>query len=169
MVTPVMAPLVTTGVPVARRPPAGGAENWYEAVKAHVTSRMHLAPVFTRKLALMPFDLSNPVWVEDEAIDLEYHVRHAALPWPGGERELGELVGRGLLQVVDHVLVGSNRQWPFGVVELIWSGVALRRWWARRPTPAVGRWHHSGSACTCRGRESPPRLAGRRQEARHRH
>jgi diacylglycerol O-acyltransferase / wax synthase len=35
-----------------------------------------------------------PVWVEDEAIDLEYHVRHAALPWPGGERELGELVGR---------------------------------------------------------------------------
>ena len=35
-----------------------------------------------------------PVWVEDENIDLEYHVRHAALPWPGGERELGELVGR---------------------------------------------------------------------------
>mgnify|MGYP000328947404 CR=1 FL=1 len=32
--------------------------------------------------------------VEDEDIDLEYHVRHAALPWPGGERELGELVGR---------------------------------------------------------------------------
>ena len=38
----------------------------------------------------------NPVaeWVEDRNIDLEYHVRHAALPWPGGERELGELVGR---------------------------------------------------------------------------
>lgn len=38
----------------------------------------------------------NPVpeWVEDDDIDLEYHVRHAALPWPGGERELGELVGR---------------------------------------------------------------------------
>jgi diacylglycerol O-acyltransferase len=38
----------------------------------------------------------NPVpeWVDDQDIDLEYHVRHAALPWPGGERELGELVGR---------------------------------------------------------------------------
>jgi WS/DGAT/MGAT family acyltransferase len=38
----------------------------------------------------------NPMraWVEDDNIDLEYHVRHAALPWPGGERELGELVGR---------------------------------------------------------------------------
>jgi WS/DGAT/MGAT family acyltransferase len=35
-----------------------------------------------------------PTWVEDDDIDLEYHVRHSALPWPGGERELGELVGR---------------------------------------------------------------------------
>ncbi|NJS36615.1 MAG: wax ester/triacylglycerol synthase family O-acyltransferase [Brachymonas sp.] len=35
-----------------------------------------------------------PEWVEDTNIDLEYHVRHSALPWPGGERELGELVGR---------------------------------------------------------------------------
>jgi diacylglycerol O-acyltransferase / wax synthase len=38
----------------------------------------------------------NPVpeWVESDDVDLEYHVRHAGLPWPGGERELGELVGR---------------------------------------------------------------------------
>ena len=38
----------------------------------------------------------NPVpeWVESDDVDLEYHVRHGALPWPGGERELGELVGR---------------------------------------------------------------------------
>jgi len=49
---------------------------------------------WNRRLKLA-FNL-NPVpeWVEDRDIDLEYHVRHAALPWPGGERELGELVGR---------------------------------------------------------------------------
>ncbi len=43
----------------------------------------------------IPF-LKNPLpsWVVDDDIDLEYHIRHAALPWPGGERELGELVGR---------------------------------------------------------------------------
>jgi len=42
-------------------PPAGyRGEGCYETVKAHVASRMHLAPVFTRKLALMPFDLANP-------------------------------------------------------------------------------------------------------------
>lgn len=45
---------------------------------------------------LKPSFSLNPVrvWVQDDNIDLEYHVRHAALPWPGGERELGELVGR---------------------------------------------------------------------------
>ena len=32
-----------------------------------------------------------PVWVEDDDVDLEYHVRHAALPWPGGERELANV------------------------------------------------------------------------------
>jgi diacylglycerol O-acyltransferase len=40
-------------------PPPGGPQECYEAVKAPVASRMHLAPVFTRKLALMPFDLAT--------------------------------------------------------------------------------------------------------------
>lgn len=55
--------------------------------------RTFTAP-WNRRLKV-PFNKNPvPVWVVDEAIDLEYHVRHAALPWPGGERELGELVGR---------------------------------------------------------------------------
>jgi diacylglycerol O-acyltransferase / wax synthase len=47
-------------------------------------------------LRLQPSFNKNPLrnWVTDDNIDLEYHIRHAALPWPGGERELGELVGR---------------------------------------------------------------------------
>jgi hypothetical protein len=60
--------------------PPGDAGAWYEAVKAHVASRMHLAPVFTRKLALMPFDLANPVWIHDDDIDLDYHMRYLVLP-----------------------------------------------------------------------------------------
>ncbi len=55
--------------------------------------RSFAAP-WSRKLKV-PFN-KNPAhsWIDAEDIDLEYHVRHAALPWPGGERELGELVGR---------------------------------------------------------------------------
>jgi diacylglycerol O-acyltransferase / wax synthase len=55
--------------------------------------RSFMSP-WNRKLKL-PFN-KNPAhsWIEADDIDMEYHVRHAALPWPGGERELGELVGR---------------------------------------------------------------------------
>ena len=57
----------------------------------------------------------NPVrtWVEDDNIDLEYHVRHAALPWPGGERELGELVGRLQSTPVDL----SRPPWECTIIE----------------------------------------------------
>jgi WS/DGAT/MGAT family acyltransferase len=44
----------------------------------------------TRRLMRQPVHR----WVEDEAFDIDYHVRHSALPSPGGERELGILVSR---------------------------------------------------------------------------
>ena len=43
--------------------PPGYDGDFFEDVRAHMASRLHLAPPFTRKLALMPFDLANPVWV----------------------------------------------------------------------------------------------------------
>ncbi|MFN0162769.1 MAG: WS/DGAT/MGAT family O-acyltransferase [Burkholderiales bacterium] len=52
------------------------------------------APPWNRRLKYAFNKNPAPVWIEDNNIDLEYHVRHGALPWPGGERELGELVGR---------------------------------------------------------------------------
>ena len=55
---------------------------------------MHLAPVFTRKLALMPFDLANPVWIHDDDIDLDYHVRYMVLPKPGTLAQLEALAAR---------------------------------------------------------------------------
>ena len=55
-------------------------------------SRMHLAPVFTRKLALMPFDLANPVWIDDDDIDLDYHIRYLVLPKPGTMAQIEALV-----------------------------------------------------------------------------
>jgi WS/DGAT/MGAT family acyltransferase len=59
-----------------------------------------------------------PVWIEDDDIDLEYHVRHAALPWPGGERELGELVGRLQSQPLDL----SRPPWECTIIEGLEGG-----------------------------------------------
>jgi WS/DGAT/MGAT family acyltransferase len=99
-------------------PPEGGAVDWYEKVKAHVASRMHLAPVFTRKLALMPFDLANPVWIPDDDIDLDYHVRYLVLPRPGTMAQMEALCARLHSSLLDR----SRPLWEFYVIEGLADG-----------------------------------------------
>ena len=104
------------------RLPDGYSGNYYEDAKAHVAGRMHLADVFTRKLALMPFDLSNPVWVDDEDIDLDYHMRHVTLPQPGSNRQLQQYVARLHSSLLDR----SRPLWEFFIIDGLKSGeVAL--------------------------------------------
>jgi diacylglycerol O-acyltransferase len=99
--------------------PAGyRGEGFYEKVKEHVAKRMHLAPVFTRKLALMPFDLANPVWIHDDDIDLDYHVRHMVLPKPGSTLQLEALAARLHSMLLDR----SRPLWEFYVIEGLADG-----------------------------------------------
>lgn len=99
-------------------PPTLGPGEWFEAVKAHVASRMHLAPVFTRKLALMPFDLANPVWIHDDDIDLDYHIRHMLLPKPGTMAQMEALCARLHSSLLDR----SRPLWEFYVIEGLADG-----------------------------------------------
>jgi WS/DGAT/MGAT family acyltransferase len=100
-------------------PPAGyRGEGFYEKVKEHVATRMHMAPVFTRKLALMPFDLANPVWIHDDDIDLDYHVRYLALPKPGSLEQLEALAARLHSMLLDR----SRPLWEFYVIEGLADG-----------------------------------------------
>ena len=62
----------------------------YERVLEYIDARMHLAPSFRQRIATVPFRIDHPVWFNDPAFDLRYHVRRAALPAPGGMRELAE-------------------------------------------------------------------------------
>ncbi|MBK9344942.1 MAG: wax ester/triacylglycerol synthase family O-acyltransferase [Burkholderiales bacterium] len=74
--------------------PANAGQNFMREMMAEFRGHRQFTPPWN--LRLQPSFSKNPLrnWVQDDNIDLEYHVRHAALPWPGGERELGELVGR---------------------------------------------------------------------------
>ena len=94
-------------------PPPCSGDEWFEAVKTHVASRMHLAPVFTRKLALMPFDLANPVWIHDDDIDLDYHIRRTVLPKPGTMAQMEALCARLHSSLLDR----SRPLWEFYVIE----------------------------------------------------
>lgn len=102
--------------------PQGYSGDFYEDARQTIAARLHLAEVFTRKLALMPFDLSDPVWIEDEDIDIDYHVRHITLPKPGSNRQLQQYVARLHSTLLDR----SRPLWEFFIIDGLKSGqVAL--------------------------------------------
>jgi WS/DGAT/MGAT family acyltransferase len=76
------------------RLPEGASRDWLRQLMHEFRNHRTFTAPWNRRLKVPMLKNPMPSWVEDDAIDLEYHVRHAALPWPGGERELGELVGR---------------------------------------------------------------------------
>ena len=60
----------------------------YKDVLRHFQERLGAHPVFRRRLVTPPLGIDRPYWVEDQSIDLEFHVRHIALPKPGDWRQL---------------------------------------------------------------------------------
>ena len=57
-------------------------------------SRLHLVPMFRRRLAKVPFGFDQPYWIEDPDFDIEFHVREIALPAPGDDKQLAEQAAR---------------------------------------------------------------------------
>ena len=98
--------------------PAGYKGDFYEDVVKHVSERIHLAAVFERKLAQMPFEMSNPVWVDDDDIDIEYHIRRIVLSKPGTMEQLQAYVGRLHSTLLDR----SRPLWEMYVIEGLKSG-----------------------------------------------
>jgi WS/DGAT/MGAT family acyltransferase len=82
------------GVSIYDQDTAPGGVVRFKQILAMLQSRVHLSPIFRRKLAFVPGGLGRPYWVEDPDFDLEYHVRHIALPKPGDWRQLCILAAR---------------------------------------------------------------------------
>ncbi len=83
-----------------------------ERILACAASRLHKSPRLRQKLATVP-TFERPVWVDDPRFNLAYHVRHAALPPPGDERQLKRLAGRLLSQQLDR----GKPLWEVYVIE----------------------------------------------------
>ena len=73
----------------------------YDDLAEHVRSRLHLVPRFRQKLAFPPAPTGRPFWVDDPNFNLEYHVRHSALPSPGSEDQLRRMAARIFSQQLD--------------------------------------------------------------------
>ncbi len=88
--------------------------------RSQIEARLGVLEPLRRRLAEVPFDLDRPWWIEDPSFDLDFHVRHIAVPAPGGDREVADLVGRIISQPLDR----TRPLWEAYVIE----GLADDRW-----------------------------------------
>jgi diacylglycerol O-acyltransferase len=98
--------------------PRGYQGDFYEDVKAMLGKRLHLSPILTRKLAQMPFELAEPVWIDDDDIDLDYHVRSTTLRRPGTMAQLEQLIARLHASLLDR----SRPLWEAYVIDALENG-----------------------------------------------
>ena len=70
---------------------APGGSWGFEDLRNLYEQRLDQAPPFRRRLVEVPFGLHHPIWIEDPDFDVDWHLRHIAVPSPGGRDELAEL------------------------------------------------------------------------------
>ena len=94
----------------------------FEVLRQMVLDRLHLVPPFRRRAVRVPFGLHHPLWLEDPEFDIDYHLRRASLPGPGGLRELTAFVADQMGRPLDP----DRPLWEMHMVEGLDSGhVAL--------------------------------------------
>ncbi len=96
------------GLTIIEGPPPA-MEEFLEQIRR----RLHLVPRYRHKLASTALDSGRPVWIDDPSFNLEYHVRHTALPTPGGWEQLRGLTARIFSQQLDR----SKPLWEMWLIE----------------------------------------------------
>ena len=94
--------------------PAPDAEEFRE----HISSRLHLVPRYRQKLAFPRLQMGRPLWIDDPTFNLDYHVRHTALPKPGSIEKLRNLTGRIFSQRLDR----TKPLWEIWLIEGLEDG-----------------------------------------------
>ena len=90
--------------------PDGGVD--FQRIKAFTASVLHRIPRYRQKLRFIPFE-NTPVWVDDAHFNIDFHLRHTALPRPGSEAQLKQLAARVMAQQLDR----ARPLWEIWVVE----------------------------------------------------
>ena len=103
-------PMHVGAVALFRRPRTGLK---YHDLLRLIEQRITLVPRYRQKVRHVPVSLARPVWVDDLDFDLTYHVRRSALPKPGSDRSLNELIARLMSRPLDH----TRPLWEMYLVE----------------------------------------------------
>ena len=81
-------PMHIAGLAIYDPSTAKGGTVTFKGILDHIRSRMALVPSYRERMVRVPFDMDHPWWMVDPDFDLEFHVRHIALPQPGDWRQL---------------------------------------------------------------------------------
>ena len=92
-------PMHVGAVSIFKRPRSGFD---YDTLVELVEQRIALVPRYRQKVRYVPANLARPVWVDDADFDVAYHVRRSALPKPGSDDQLTELVARLMSRPLDN-------------------------------------------------------------------
>jgi hypothetical protein len=100
--------------------PAKHRGSFFPKLKRLIESRMHLAPLFSRRLAFVPLDLASPLWLENTPVDIERHLKRVLLPKPGTQAQLEATVAA----LHEPLLDRDKPLWEFTLIEGLESGEA---------------------------------------------
>jgi WS/DGAT/MGAT family acyltransferase len=106
------------GVAIFEPSPLGTGRALYDGLAKAIAPRLDLMPRYRQKLAFVPLSLDTPVWVDDPDFDMSNHLLRAALPKPGGDQELRELIGRVFSRQLDR----RRPLWEIYIVEGLHDG-----------------------------------------------
>lgn len=98
---------------ILKRPEGPQEGGYFGAVRRLIESRLHLSKTYRRRLVQVPFDIDHPLWIEDPDFDLDFHLRHIAVPPPGDRHKLLELVARLHSRALDR----ARPLWEMYVIE----------------------------------------------------
>jgi diacylglycerol O-acyltransferase / wax synthase len=110
-----VTPMHIGGVSIFEGPPPP-----FEELRAMVEGKLDLTPRYRQKVRFVPLGMSEPVWVDDPHFNIDYHLRHSAVPAPGTETQLRATAARVFSQHLDR----SKPLWEIWMVE----GLDEDRW-----------------------------------------
>ena len=99
-------------------PTTASPETVFQAFRDHTVARLHLLPFYRRRVQTIPLGINHPVWVIEEELDLDYHIKRRALPHPGNIDQLRTLVAELHRVPLDR----SKPFWQYYFIEGLESG-----------------------------------------------
>jgi diacylglycerol O-acyltransferase len=110
-----VTPMHIGGVSIFEGPPPP-----FEELRSMMEGKLHLTPRYRQKVRFVPLGMGEPVWVDDPHFNIDYHLRHSAVPSPGTESQLRATAARVFSQHLDR----SKPLWEIWMVE----GLEDDRW-----------------------------------------